>query len=136
MIADFVKAWDENKNKLKDYFMTHQISQYNGYKDLVFLLFDLVINPYLNEFDKYNLDRISIINDRDWQGDFIFLIPKNAYQPAPYNYIVTTVSYGSCSGCDTLLRIISKFPDEDAYPKEEETNEYMLQQDSQLNKLE
>jgi len=125
MIQEFVKAWNENKNRLKEYFMTHQISQYNEYKDLVFLLFDLVINPYLSVFDRLDIDKMHIIDDGDYQGDYVFLIHKDCPQPKPCDYIVTTVDYGSCSGCDTLLGIISKFPDEDIYPKEEETNEYM-----------
>jgi hypothetical protein len=35
----------------------------------------------------------------------LFLIPTKVYQPAEYEYLMTFVSYGSCSGCDTLLSI-------------------------------
>lgn len=48
-------------------------------------------------------DRITVINDGDYQGTLVFVIGEVGYQPS--TYWVTKVYYGSCSGCDTLQSI-------------------------------
>lgn len=48
-------------------------------------------------------DRIHTIDDGDYQGTLVFVIAEGGYQPS--EYWATTVSYGSCSGCDTLCGI-------------------------------
>lgn len=48
-------------------------------------------------------DRITVINDGDYQGTLVFVIADTGYQPS--TYWVTKVYYGSCSGCDTLQSI-------------------------------
>lgn len=124
MIDIFVKAWDENKNKLEEYFKSHKMEEYSEYNTLVKLLFEKVINPYLlkdndnkSPFnDSFRTDLMTEIDDGDYQGDKIYLIPQNHYQPSPYQYVFTYNSYGSCSGCDTLLAIINGYEDE--YPIE------------------
>jgi hypothetical protein len=35
----------------------------------------------------------------------LFVIPQKCYEPAEFEYLLTYVGYGSCSGCDTLQRI-------------------------------
>ncbi len=47
--------------------------------------------------------RITEINDGYYQGTLLYIIPENSCQPSDYYYV--KVSYGSCSVCDTLLRI-------------------------------
>lgn len=131
MISNFVKAWDENKNKLEEYFKSHKMEEYSEYNALVKLLFEKVINPYLlkdndnkSPFnDSFRTDLMTEIDDGDYQGDKIYLIPKNHYQPAPYQYVFTYNSYGSCSGCDTLLAIVEY--NTDKYPNEQEVEELM-----------
>lgn len=44
--------------------------------------------------------RIHVIDDGDYQGTLLFVVGAADYQPSAYWY--TTVSYGSCSGCDAL----------------------------------
>lgn len=49
-------------------------------------------------------DNIHVIDDGDYQGTLLFVIPEKCYQPFDYWYV--RISYGSCSVCDTLQGII------------------------------
>ena len=125
MIQEFVKAWDANREALREYIRTHNQEEYDEYAKLVKILFDVVINPYF-KYDpcnlSYNTDAIHVIDDGDYQGSLLFIIPHDIYQPAPVNYVLTYCDYGSCSGCDTLLGI-SLY--QDGLPTEEQVDEYM-----------
>lgn len=111
MIMKLVNAWDENKVNLKDYFKSHKKENFNSYKKIFKLILELVINPYLdkeeyNDMRSFNVNNITEIDDGDYQGTLLYIVPYNAYQPSPDDYIMTYVSYGSCSGCDTLMGIL------------------------------
>ena len=58
-------------------------------------------------FPEWSSKTITQVDNGDYQGTLLFLIPRNTYQPAEYDYLITYVGYGSCSGCDTLLDIQS-----------------------------
>jgi len=126
MIQEFVKAWDANKEALREYIRTHEQKEYDEYAKLVKILFEVVINPYIESVDEthytYNTESIHIIDDGDYQGSQLFIIPNNDYQPSPYEYVWTHCSYGSCSGCDTLLGISTY---DDGLPSEEQVDGYM-----------
>lgn len=66
---------------------------------------------------------MTVIDDGDYQGTQIFVIPLDTYQPNVTDYIVTNTYYGSCSGCDTLKSINSY--DYDELPNEEQIEDYM-----------
>lgn len=131
MINNFIEAWDKNKNKLREYLRTHSQTEYSNYFDLVKILFDIIINPYLEEYEsKFDTDKekIQVIDDGDYQGTLIFILHRNTYQPDISEYIYTYVNYGSCSGCDTLLRIQSEnFYRDDSYEysTDLQINDYM-----------
>lgn len=73
------------------------------YEDLVKLTFETIYNSYeTTSRNKLNLDKITTIDDGDYQGSLLFMIPFDAYQPDPGEYIMTAIYYGSCSGCDAL----------------------------------
>lgn len=124
MIKNFVEAWDANKDKLQEYFRTHQMSEYGDYKSLVKLLFECVVDPYLSSIGlrTHNTNWITIIDDGDYQGTQIFAIPLDVYQPCYEDYVFTYQYYGSCSGCDTLLAIRGY---SDGLPDENQVSEYM-----------
>lgn len=107
MIKDFVKAWDANKIRLCDHIASTKQSNYSNYEDIVKMLFEQVINPYLveNDLTPYNVENLHEIDDGDYQGTLLYIIPKQTYQPSYYEYVATYVYYGSCSGCDTLQGI-------------------------------
>lgn len=116
MIPEIINQWEENKYKLKEYFQTTEQPQYDSYRVIVEKLFELVIEGFLPE-------KMIVIDNGDYQGTLIFLIPKDTYQPNTDDYIVTDTYYGSCSGCDTLQGISSY---DDVLPTDEQVSEYML----------
>ena len=95
-------AWAENSDELK---RELEKGSYYDYPDLFKLAIEVVLNPYIGEktlLDTLNADRITTIDDGDWQGTQIFIVPTSAYQPSADEYYWTFVWYGSCSGCDAL----------------------------------
>lgn len=49
---------------------------------------------------KPDCENIHEINDGEYQGTLVYVIPEVGYQPSEYWYV--RVWYGSCCGCDTL----------------------------------
>lgn len=100
--------WDKNKNKLLDALKSRTDLNDCGYKALVELTYSTVFNDEDNGYgDDLDTRKITEINDGDYQGTLIYVIPFNTYQPSECEYLMTYVNYGSCSGCDTLLAIQS-----------------------------
>ena len=119
MIAEFVKAWDNNRKALKDWIAQQDQSQLS-YKTILEALITKVINPTTE--NKWNASKITEIDDGDYQGCQIFIIPLENYSPGPYEYFVTYQYYGSCSGCD-LLEGIREY--QDGKPSRAQIHEYM-----------
>ena len=102
----YIKSWEQNKEKVKEELNKKLKSGYfdGNYIDIV----GCIVNNVLNEtaghnFEKYNANKITVIDNGNYQGSQIFAIPMDTYQPAPYEYIFCYAYYGSCSGCDALL---------------------------------
>lgn len=121
MLQEIIKQWEENKYKLEEYFKTTKQSEYSDYKEIVKALFNYCI-PQADEYSGWNIEKMTVIDDGDYQGTQIFLIPKDTYQPSAEDYIVTDTYYGSCSGCDTLQSIVSY---DYELPTESQVREYM-----------
>jgi hypothetical protein len=122
MVQFFVKQWNENKHKLEDYFRTTRQEEYSsGYDKIVIKLFELCITQ-ANDYSEFDLSKMTVIDDGDYQGTQIFIIPKNTYQPSASDYVITHTYYGSCSGCDTLQDICNY---EDGLPSEGQVMDYM-----------
>lgn len=119
MIPEIIQQWDIRKNALENYFRTHKQKEYCGsYKDILIKIFEFII------LDKdYNISKITVVDDGDYQGTQIFLIPEETYQPSEDEYLITSVGYGSCSGCDTLQSIHSY--NDEKKPSESQVSEYM-----------
>ena len=76
-----------------------------NYTDLVKLTFETIYNSIATDsftYRKLNLDKITVIDNGDYQGYLLFIIPFDTYQPDNTEYIMTYIGYGSCSGCDAL----------------------------------
>lgn len=102
----YIKSWEENKEKVKEELNTKLKSGYfdGGYIDIVKSIVNHVLNAVaVYEIEKYDADKITVIDDGEYQGSLIFAIPSKCYQPSPYEYIFCYAYYGSCSGCDALL---------------------------------
>lgn len=126
MIEIFVKAWDKNKSLLEEH-IKKQNQEELDYATLLKWLINIVINPYIDETDsfirKFDSDKIHVIDDGNYQGSQLFIVPTNIYQPEPKDYIWTYQYYGSCSGCD-LLESIREY--DEGLPTEKQVKEYMM----------
>ena len=119
MLQDIIKQWDANKARLEEYFKTTEQKEYCvSYLDIVKKIFELVLTE-----KHYQPEKITVVDDGDYQGTQIFLIPEGTYQPSVDEYIITHTYYGSCSGCDTLQGINGY---EDGLPTDEQVKDYMV----------
>lgn len=119
MIKEFVSAWETSKEELKIHIENHMHDMYMAdYKDLVKLLFDVIINPNID--GNYVTDDMTVIDDGDYQGTLIFILHDSGYQPCIEDYVYTSVCYGSCSCCDILQGI-----QYDDASDEEKVSDYM-----------
>jgi hypothetical protein len=121
MISSIIEQWENNKSKLENYFRTTDQYEYCGYKQIVEKLFELCITN-ADEHCGFNIKRMTVIDDGDYQGTKLFIIPKDTYQPSVDDYITTHTYYGSCSGCDTLQSICGY---DYGLPTEEQIKLYM-----------
>lgn len=95
MIEQAVKNWEATKHLIR---LALEEKHPADYKELV----QLVIK-HIGTDDNgrdMNHEGIHVIDDGDYQGSLLFIIPELGYQPD--TYWVVKVGYGSCSGCDTL----------------------------------
>lgn len=123
MIPEIVNLWEINKPALEKYFKETKTDEYDSYKRIVEIVFALIINNQENQdYDHYDISKMTIIDDGDYQGTEIFFIPKQTYQPSIGDYIITHTYYGSCSGCDTLQGILPYSSD---LPSDEQVKELM-----------
>lgn len=121
MVQSIIVQWEQNKDKLREYFKNTKQAEYSDYTSIVKAIFKLVVLE-ADECNSFDVDKMTVINDGDYQGTQIFLIPKETYQPNACDYIVTNTYYGSCSGCDTLQGISEYDPE---LPNENQVDEYM-----------
>ena len=106
MLKYCLKKWDENKNHLERQLKTDTTLNSCEYVDLVKLLVTYVLNKGENDDGlMWDVDNITVVDNGNYQGTQLFLIPIKTYQPAEYEYLLTYVGYGSCSSCDTLQAI-------------------------------
>ena len=108
MILKFINQWEEKKHLLKKSF---EEEEPKSYEDIYERLFKIVITKPNSYYDDWDWDRYKCIDDGNYQGDYIFILCDDSYQPSIYNYIFTNVSYGSCplkfGGCTpNLCRLI------------------------------
>ena len=121
MISSIIEQWENNKSKLENYFRTTDQYEYCDYKQIVEKLFELCITN-ADEHYGFNIERMTVIDDGDYQGTKLFIIPKDTYQPSVDDYITTHTYYGSCSGYDTLQSICGY---DYGLPTEEQVKLYM-----------
>lgn len=96
-----IENWENRKHKLKEWFEKNETP--SSYKEIFEKIIELIITE--DERNKFNLEKIRVIDDGDYQGTQIFIAFLDTYQPSVEEYIMTSVYYGSCSGCDTLQSI-------------------------------
>ena len=106
MIKYCLDKWNKNSEKLEEVLSKDKSLNNRDYRYLVELVVKHILNDDDNGFgENWDSDNITIIDDGHYQGTLLFAIPRDTYQPAEYEYLMTYVSYGSCSGCDALQSI-------------------------------
>jgi hypothetical protein len=96
MIAEFAAKW--KPDVMQDYFRANPPGDYQQVMEgLLKVLFPK------KEYGEPDHTRVHTIDDGHYQGTLLFIIAESGYQPSTYWSAV--VSYGSCSGCDTLCAI-------------------------------
>ena len=101
MLKYCVDQWEKNKENLREALEQFDFDKdYMGYK----VLMSLIITHILE--NKWDSENFTTIDDGDYQGTLLFVIPERCYQPNAENYLMTYVEYGSCSCCDTMLAIL------------------------------
>lgn len=108
--------WSENEDLLKQALTLEKLTRLD-YQDLVKLSVKWILNSGSNNSGDWDYDNIRCIDDGDYQGTQLYIIPKHTYQPSEYEYLMTYVGYGSCSGCDTLLSMQCDRDNIDEYVK-------------------
>jgi ABC-type nitrate/sulfonate/bicarbonate transport system substrate-binding protein len=116
MIETFTKAWFANLHTMRENFTNKHPE---NYKEIVQAVVEMLANASDN-YDKPDHTRVHEIDDGDYQGTLVYVIGAQGYQPSTYWYV--KVSYGSCSGCDTLQRIAGYSNDS---PNEAQIRDYM-----------
>lgn len=105
MLKYCYEKWDKNKSILESELRKADLTS-QSYKSLLELVVRCILNDGQEEsYDMWESKRITEIDDGDYQGTLLFLIPKNTYQPSEYEYLMTYIGYGSCSCCDYLQSI-------------------------------
>ena len=118
MRKELTTQWELRKDALRNYFATTNQSDYSSdYKSILVKVFELVLTD-----QEVQLDAITTIDNGDYQGTLLFVIPFDTYQPSENEYYFTAVGYGSCSGCDTLQGISDY---DDGLPTEQQVDDYM-----------
>ena len=108
MIKYALKKWDKNKDVLRNAIQQTEKDKRCtwDYEEIVKLVCRYIFNENVSrEEPMINVDGITMIDNGDYQGTLLFMMPFDTYQPMEYEYLMTYVGYGSCSGCDTLQRI-------------------------------
>jgi hypothetical protein len=102
MILNYVKQWEERKHLLEQWLNKNEPV---SYKHIYMMLFKLVITRSERGELEWDWKRFKVLDNGDYQGNKIFILCSNVYQPELTDYIFTSVAYGSCSGCDTFQAI-------------------------------
>lgn len=108
MIKYCLRKWEENKEKLEKSLLEDKSLNTCDYKHLVEKVVEVILNN--GDGKTWDVGNITEIDNGDYQGTLLYLIPEDTYQPSEYEYLMTYVGYGSCSGCDTFRpsRIMKK----------------------------
>jgi len=111
MLQYCIDKWDENKDKLKRAIEEDCAINNSGYDYLLKLIVRYILNDGESkkgekwewlDADRWNEDRITMIDDGQYQGTLLFFIPQDVESPGHWEYLQTYVEYGSCSLCDML----------------------------------
>lgn len=102
MEQKLIARFDTKRDKIKNDLVNLVVDK--GYCIDYIDIVKIVIEAVHDGYGTPDPNNIHEIDDGDYQGTLLFVIPMYEYQPWDYWYV--KVSYGSCSGCDTLQAIL------------------------------
>ena len=136
MIKYCLWKWEAGKEALRKALRTAKGLDTCGYKKLVELVVEHILNATPNKDDNKNYDpnydmpwdkeSITVIDNGDYQGTLLFLIPRQIYQPACDDYLMSYVYYGSCSVCDTLQAVQGLADSDTGLLTSKQVDDYMI----------
>lgn len=104
MIKYCKDKWNKNNNMLynalSERLKLSELQDYY-YDNLV----KLSVQCILNDEDEWDVENITEIDNGNYQGTLLYLIPRSTCQPDETEYLMTYIGYGSCGVCDTLQGI-------------------------------
>lgn len=116
MIKYCYDKWAQNQEELRQAIIYNAREiKHCDYKFLVQLVVDHVLNVGKG-YRTWDSKNITVIDNGDYQGTLMFLIPSDSYQPSCDQYLMTYSWYGSCSGCDSLMAAQMDMPWDDEAP--------------------
>lgn len=98
MIQLFVDRFMERKPALRAHFSKEPPEEYSDIVKAAVKTVTDADDDYLRK--EPDPERVHQVDDGDYRGTLVFVIGAKGYRPSTYWYVL--VSYGSCSGCDTL----------------------------------
>lgn len=121
-----IEQWEKNKSRLEEALKYDTELNDCSYKHLVKLVVEYIFNDSDEDCNwrEWDSEKITQIDDGDYQGTLLFLIPQKTYQPCEVEYLMTYSGYGSCSGCDTL-QSIQCWHYEKTYPTDGQLRDFM-----------
>lgn len=102
MEQELVTRFDSKREEIRGNLCNLLINS-NHYIDYIDIV-KVVIEAIHHGYGTPDPEHIHEIDDGDYQGTLLFVIPADGYHP--YDYWCVKVGYGSCSGCDTLMAIL------------------------------
>ena len=104
MITEFIDKFQEIKPRLLLQFSKEEPDNYSDiFKQTIKMMFEDTEDTedtYFSNSETPDFERITVIDDGDYQGTLVFIVASKGYQPS--DYWATQVDYGSCSVCDTF----------------------------------
>ena len=101
MITEFIDKFQEIKPRLLEQFSDREPDNYEDiFKQTIKMMFEESADDYYSNSETPDSERITVIDNGDYQGTLLFVVASKSYQPS--DYWATRVAYGSCSECDTF----------------------------------
>jgi hypothetical protein len=124
MIQKYVDAWFRNKHKAEEK-LRKKIP--GSYCDIVKMVVEVLEDNQYGDYESIlSPENIVQLGGEDYQGDYLYIIQEKSGWSGSLrdSWCAVIVSYGSCSGCDTLEYIHSL----NGYPYNNEPSEEQVKQ--------
>lgn len=105
MLKYCVEKWFENRGKLEQVIRQDENLNKCDYKYLLQLVIENILNFGADDNYQFDETKITMVDDGDYSGTQLFLIPRKTYEPGAGDYLLTYVEYGSCAICDMLEKV-------------------------------